>query len=57
MEDNIKVGFQQHVGVKWINLARDKDKLQAFMSTVMNIYVSYNAANVVQELSASQEGP
>ena len=47
MEDNIKTGLQQDGGVNWINLAREKDKLQALVSTVMNIYVPYNVGNVL----------
>jgi len=40
-EDNIKMDLQQggYVGMDWIELAQDRDRWQALVSTVMNLQV------------------
>ena len=46
-EDNIKMNLQE-VGcarTDWIQLAQDRDKCQAFVNVVMNLWVPYNAGN------------
>jgi hypothetical protein len=46
-EDNIKVDFQE-VGLgcmDWLDLAPDRDRWRALVSTVMNIRVPFNAGN------------
>jgi len=32
-------------GMDWIELAQDRDRRQALVNAVMNIWVSYNAGN------------
>jgi len=41
-KDNIKVGLNEIVwkGMDWINMAQDRDKLQAYINTVMSILVT-----------------
>jgi hypothetical protein len=34
-------------GADWINLAQDRNNLQAVVNTIMNIQVPYNAENIV----------
>jgi len=49
-EDNIKMDLQE-VGwgesMDWIDLAEDRDRWQALVKAVMNIWVPQNAGNVL----------
>jgi hypothetical protein len=38
-EDNIKMDLKEMEGVDWINLAQDRDWLQALVNMVMNLWV------------------
>jgi hypothetical protein len=37
-DNNIKMDVKEDGGVDWSNLAHDRDKRQAFVNTVMNIW-------------------
>jgi hypothetical protein len=45
--DNIKMDLQEGVWVRmdWIDLGQDRDRWQAVVNTVMNLWVPYNAGN------------
>ena len=60
-EDNIKMDLQEiERGCwSWIELAQDRDRWRALVSTVMNFRVPYNAGEFLDYLQnqlASQEG-
>jgi hypothetical protein len=46
--DNIEIDLRgiNCSGMDWIDLAQDRDQWRAFMSTVMNLRVLYNAGKV-----------
>jgi hypothetical protein len=46
-DDNIKVDLQEVGcwGVKWIDLARDRDREWALVNAVMNLWIPQNAGN------------
>jgi hypothetical protein len=46
-EDNFKMDLQELGcgGMDWIDLAQDRDKLQALVNMIMNLRVPYNAGN------------
>jgi hypothetical protein len=46
-EDNIKMDLQELGcgGMDWIDLAQDRDKLQALVNVVMNLRAPYNVGN------------
>ena len=46
-EDNIKMGIQEVGcgGMDWIELAQDRDRWRALVSTVMNLRFPKNAGN------------
>jgi hypothetical protein len=46
-EDDIKMDLREirFGDVDWINLAQDRDRWRAFVNTVMNLRVPYNAGN------------
>jgi hypothetical protein len=41
-EDNIRMDLREvgSEGVDWVHLVQDRDQCQAFMSTVMNLWIS-----------------
>ena len=45
--DNIKMDLQEEGcrGIDWIDLAQDRDKCQALVTTVMYLWVPQNAGN------------
>jgi hypothetical protein len=45
--DNIKMNLQemQWRGMNWVNLAQERDRCEALLNAVINLGVSYNAAN------------
>jgi hypothetical protein len=45
LEDNIRIDLRKIVWecVNWMFVAQDRDQWQAFMNTVMNLQVPYNA--------------
>ena len=45
--DNIKMDLKQDGALYWINLTRDRDKLCAFVNTVMKLGVPSNAGKFV----------
>jgi hypothetical protein len=60
-EDNIKMDVQEVGGGRgdWTELARDRDRWRAFVSTVKNLRVPSNAGNFLvscENWSASQQG-
>jgi hypothetical protein len=60
-EDNIKMDYQEVGGVRgdWMELAQDRDRWRALVSTVKNLRVPENAGNFLvscDNWSASQEG-
>jgi hypothetical protein len=60
-EDNIKMDVQEVEGgrVDWMELAQDRDRWRALVSTVKNLRVLHNAGNFLvscENWSASQEG-
>jgi len=46
-EDDIKMDIQEmgREGMDWIELAQDRDRLQALVNAVMNLRIPYNAGN------------
>jgi hypothetical protein len=46
-DDNIKMDLQKEGcgGMDWIDLAQERDKCQALVNTVMNLWFSQNAGN------------
>jgi hypothetical protein len=44
-EDNIKMDFEVGWGMDWIDLAQDRDSLQALVNAVMNLRFPQNAGN------------
>jgi hypothetical protein len=60
-EDNIKIDVQEVGGGRGdrMELAQDRDRWRALVSTVKNLRVPYNAGNLLvscENWSASQEG-
>jgi hypothetical protein len=47
-EDNSKMDLRNWVGgMAWIDLAQDRDRWQALVKSVMNLWVSQNVGNIL----------